>query len=68
MAEMEAKGLKMSPELLQTDQLIHLRLCHASCLVENLQTEVKQTVITLQWYFFLHISRNLDTVSDHAAF
>ncbi len=44
MAEMAAKGVKMSPESLQTDQLIHLRLYHASCLVENLQTEVKQTV------------------------
>ncbi|XP_050957408.1 uncharacterized protein LOC127158281 [Labeo rohita] len=39
MAEMEAKGLKMSSELLHTDQLIHLRVYHASCLVENLQTE-----------------------------
>ncbi|XP_058627749.1 uncharacterized protein LOC131537991 isoform X2 [Onychostoma macrolepis] len=39
MAEMEAKGLKMSPELLHTDQLIHLRLYHASCLVENLEIE-----------------------------
>ncbi|XP_077093816.1 uncharacterized protein LOC143745582 [Siphateles boraxobius] len=38
-AEMEAKGLNMSSELLHTEQLIHLRVYHASWLVENTQTE-----------------------------
>lgn len=41
---MEAKGLNMPSELLHTEQLIHLRVYHASCLVENIQTEVKQSL------------------------
>ncbi|KAG9283629.1 HMG domain-containing protein 3-like [Astyanax mexicanus] len=39
MAEMEAKHLKMCPEVLHTGQLLHLRIYHATCMVKNLQTE-----------------------------
>lgn len=40
MAEMEAKNIRMCPEVLHNEQMVHLRLYHASCMVKNLQTKV----------------------------
>ncbi|KAI7789665.1 hypothetical protein IRJ41_016594 [Triplophysa rosa] len=39
MAEMEAKGLNMSSEQLHREQLIHLQVYHASCLVKDMQAK-----------------------------
>ncbi len=39
---MEAKNMKMSSEVLQTCQLVHLRVYHATSMLKYVTTEVRE--------------------------